>query len=463
MKVRRWLFRGAWVAAALIVAVPLAYGRLFPLPTRYADDVEHFKYASVGVEAAQGVPFEVWRTLPGVCMDPAQRQAGYRTFGFQWEPGHSTPVGMPLETAIVPRVGINCALCHVGRVEGPDGTSRLLVGAPNTSLDLQAYLRFLFDCAASPKFTADAILAENARLGGDLNIAERLFYRAVIIPQVKSALLGQKHQLAFMDGQPDWGPGRTAGFQPAKVQVLGRPFDGTLDIADIPPLWELRLREGGAYHWDGANTSRHEVFLNSGIGNGASAATIDVPSLERTEHWALDNRPPRYPWPVDAALAARGQGLFAAECAQCHEPGMGKTGQVVPISWLGTDRNRLDAFTVETAQAFREASGYPWRYAHFRKTNGYVATPLNGIWARAPYLHNGSVPTLDALLAPPGQRPRTFYRGSARYDPIQVGFASDRGWRFDTGLAGNGNAGHLWGTTLPEPDRRALLEYLKTL
>jgi hypothetical protein len=71
MKLRRWLFRGAWAAAALIVAVPLAYGRMFPLPTRYADDVEHFKYGSVGVEAAQGVPYEVWRTLPGVCMDPA--------------------------------------------------------------------------------------------------------------------------------------------------------------------------------------------------------------------------------------------------------------------------------------------------------------------------------------------------------------------------------------------------------
>ena len=71
--------------------------------------------------------------------------------------------------------------------------------------------------------------------------------------------------------------------------------------------------------------------------------------------------------------------------------------------------------------------------------------------------------TLDALLTPPEQRPRTFYRGSTRYDPVRLGFASTRGWRFDTAPAGNRNAGHAWGTALAEPDHRALLEYPRTL
>jgi hypothetical protein len=71
--------------------------------------------------------------------------------------------------------------------------------------------------------------------------------------------------------------------------------------------------------------------------------------------------------------------------------------------------------------------------------------------------------TLDALLTPPGQRPRTFYRGSPRYGPVRPGFAGGSGWRFATAPAGNRNAGHAWGTALAEPDRRALLEYPRTL
>ena len=462
MKPRRLLYALAWAAAAVIVGGPPAYRQLFPEPTHYASDVEHFKYGSVGVEAASGLPYKVWRAMPGVCMPPGQREAGYRAFGFQWEPGRATPIGMPLERALVDRVGVNCAMCHVGRVETASGP-RLLVGAPNTTLDLQAYLRFLFKCASSDAFTADAVFAENRRLGHGLSAPEQLFYRALIIPQVRAALREQQRQLAFMDAQPDWGPGRASGFQPAKVQILKQPDDGALDIVDIPPLWNLALRDGGGLHWDGVNTSAHEVFLNSGIGNGASAASVNVASLERMERWARDLPSARYPWPVQAALARQGEGIFRQACAECHAVGGARLNQVIPVSWTGTDRNRLDAFTPETRDAFLGATSYRWRYSHFRKTGGYVAAPLDGVWARAPYLHNGSVPTLAALLSPPAERPVTFRRGGTAYDTARVGFLDAGPWTYDTRLPGNGNGGHLWGAALPPPDRQALLEYLKTL
>lgn len=94
----------------------------------------------------------------------------------------------------------------------------------------------------------------------------------------------------------------------------------------------------------------------------------------------------------------------------------------------------------------------------------YKARPLNGIWATAPYLHNGSVPSLWALLQPVAQRPARFFVGSREFDPVRVGLVSDQGpSSFDTTQPGNGNTGHLAGTTLPEADKRALLEYLKTL
>ena len=94
--------------------------------------------------------------------------------------------------------------------------------------------------------------------------------------------------------------------------------------------------------------------------------------------------------------------------------------------------------------------------------------PLDGVWLRAPYLHNGSVPDMRSLLFPE-ERPRVFYRGYDVYDWIRVGFissgpaAESEGVQFDTTLKGNGNGGHSYGTTLPVPDRLALIEYLKTL
>ena len=97
----------------------------------------------------------------------------------------------------------------------------------------------------------------------------------------------------------------------------------------------------------------------------------------------------------------------------------------------------------------------------------YAARPLYGIWAAAPFLHNGSVPTLYDLLLPPERRPKTFALGARQYDPVKLGFAvetscSQQDCLVDTTRTGDGNGGHLWGTDLSEPDRMALLEYLKT-
>jgi hypothetical protein len=103
-----------------------------------------------------------------------------------------------------------------------------------------------------------------------------------------------------------------------------------------------------------------------------------------------------------------------------------------------------------------------------RPPNGaYAARALYGIWAAAPYLHNGSVPTLYHLLLPPEQRPKTFALGGREYDPVRLGFAVDidcgqQDCVVDTSRTGDGNGGHLWGTDLAEPDRIALLEYLKS-
>ena len=104
----------------------------------------------------------------------------------------------------------------------------------------------------------------------------------------------------------------------------------------------------------------------------------------------------------------------------------------------------------------------------FKSFKAYKARPLNSIWATAPYLHNGSVPNLRALLTPEEDRPKTFKLGGWEFDPVNVGYADYDGphaFEFDTSLKGNSNKGHNWKSiqNMTDADRDALIEYLKTL
>jgi hypothetical protein len=145
-------------------------------------------------------------------------------------------------------------------------------------------------------------------------------------------------------------------------------------------------------------------------------------------------------------------------------------GQTVALSAVGTDPERLNSFTPELAARMNTiGNGKPWKFSHFRKTDGYASMPLDGVWLRAPYLHNGSVPTLRDLLNAPEQRPAVFWRGYDVYDFEKGGFVSSgpeaerAGFRFDTTARGNSRSGHTYGVDLAESAKRELVEYLKTL
>ena len=171
--------------------------------------------------------------------------------------------------------------------------------------------------------------------------------------------------------------------------------------------------------------------------------------------------------------------MYAAHCQNCHAdnrfregvvaPGT-QIGRVVSIGAIGTDPHRLDSYTVEfAANQYALYPDSPYRFTRFRKTEGYANHPLDGIWLRGPFLHNGSVPTLRALLDAPEMRPKVFYRGYDVFDQKNVGFVSDVAQsagqtfsRFDTSLPGNGNGGHLYGIALSDADKAALVEYMKT-
>ena len=475
MTLQRSLTRGAAVvfaAALLSAAAPGA--RAQQDSNSFPDIVDHFKYGSVGTEARVGLPYWIWRVLPTVFADklPNRPGEGYERLGFMSEGApHGRPIGTSYRAGRVALVGLNCATCHVGSIRNAPGEPRrIVVGMPANQMDLQGYARFLTACASDPRFNASTLIAAIRKENPQFGFFQRLLYRWFVIGRTRDGILGRARENAWFDVRPPQGPGRVDTFNPYKVLLkLGIEKDRTVGTVDLPSLWNQRPRQGLWLHWDGNNDSVEERNKSAAIGAGATPDSLDLDSMKRIEDWAMDFKAPEYPRDrIDAALAERGAPIYKKECASCHEFGAERIGQVTALADVGTDRERVDSFTAELATKMNTiGEGRTWRFSHFRKTDGYANMPLDGIWLRAPYLHNGSVPNLRALLNP-DQRPAEFYRAYDVYDWTNVGFVSSgpeaerEGVRFSTSERGNGNAGHVYGAALSADEKNALLEYLKT-
>jgi mono/diheme cytochrome c family protein len=471
-------------AVGLLVAVVYLAARFgADTPVTYDSIEEHFKYGSTGGERESGFPLWIWQALPQVCPEHLPGK-GYASLGMTYEKGKDLPIGVSKRRNLgMDRVFLNCAACHASTVrDRPGAEPRIYTAMPAHRFDIRAFEEFFFRCAANPKFRADYIVPEIERLGGDPDLLDRYLVYPVAIALMRERLLMLAGRFDFVNHEPPWGPGRVDTFNSAKV-LFNFPMD-RLDprelggASDFPAVWNQRLKKGMQLHWDGNNTMVEERNKSAAFGTGTTPPTIDLTAIGRIEDWLLDLKPPRYPYPIDTALAARGAPLYKQYCAGCHgasgqDFAGERVGKVTPIEDIGTDRRRLDSYTYTLAvNQSTLYAGYPWRFAHFRKTFGYANMPLDGLWLRAPYLHNGSVPTLRHLLEPAAQRPAEFYRGNDVYDAANVGFAWDapeiqgvKFFKYDTRVAGNSSQGHegpAYGTQLPPADKAALLEHLKT-
>jgi mono/diheme cytochrome c family protein len=249
---------------------------------------------------------------------------------------------------------------------------------------------------------------------------------------------------------------------------------------DAPPWWNFHRKSH--LYIDGFAEKGHKGLMQFMLvrQNGPEKFRAWESEFRDVYQFLEELRPPKYPLAIDEPKAKRGQGVFEHHCAECH----GTYGdnqaeypeRMIPIDEINTDRVRFDALTPEHRQAY----GDSW-FADYGKQDtiahatGYVAPPLDGIWASAPYLHNGSVPTLWHLLHP-DKRPAVWRRIAMACDEKQVGLVvealdqvpkklskGEKRWYFDTQVTGKSAAGHDYPNALTETQKDDLLEYLKTL
>ncbi|WP_299492641.1 c-type cytochrome [Acaryochloris sp. IP29b_bin.137] len=446
------------------------YNLLREVDTYIESPAEHFKYGSIGTENDQGVPYWIWMVLPRLFPEYLPGPNGYTSLGFTWEPGQETPVGVSKKTIGFPRQGITCAVCHSATYrKAPEDNPIIVPAGPSVKFNSLGYVRFLQACAQDPRFTADYILPE-IEYNHSLSAFEKLLYRFLIIPTTRKEMREQGESFDWTNSRPNWGPGRIDPFNPVKFNMLDISIDDTIGNSDMMSLWNQKQHQGFALHWDGLETSLTETVNTGALGDGATRKSINIEGLQRVEKYITELDPPKFPFAIDQAAADKGEKVFDQHCATCHAFGGERTGTVIPQQEVGTDRHRLDMWTQEAADKYNAfAEGYDYDFDQLRKTDGYLSVSLDGLWLRAPYLHNGSVPSLQDLFKTPDARTPVFYRGYDVYDPDAVGFisqgaAAERvGFEYDTSVVANSNQGHVYGTNLPDKDKATLIEYLKTL
>ncbi len=249
---------------------------------------------------------------------------------------------------------------------------------------------------------------------------------------------------------------------------------------DVPPWWHMR--------------KKHMLYYN-GLGRGdfarlsMSAGLLTM--IDSTEARRIDNQfadvmawirtlePPVYPFPIDSALAAKGQVIFDRTCSGCH--GTYGATSTYPNLIIDLEKVGTDPYLAQVYERYPEYHNWfnnSWFaadsilvWARLLPTRGYVAPPLDGLWATAPYLHNGSVPTVWDVL---DSRKRPVYwarkeNDASGYDHERLGWGytthsrSKTGRIYNTKDPGYGNQGHTFGDHLDDDARRAVVEYLKTL
>jgi mono/diheme cytochrome c family protein len=363
-------------------------------------------------------------------------------------------------------VSPNCLTCHASRFEG-----ELVVGLGNEFLDFTQDPR-------SAANDAGLYVRGDAETAAWQRWADRI---EGIAPYIQTSTLGANPATNLTWALMAHRDPRTLEWSP--TPLLEPPPREPLPLS-VPPWWRMQKKNAMFYTTIGRGDHARFMIMASML------CADSVKEAEAADAYAPDMRafieslrPPDYPFSIDAALAERGRAVFETNCSQCH----GTYGEdasypnlVIPLDVIGTDPDYALTATDGSLDRFYDwvTRSYYGASADMSPTRGYIAPPLDGIWATAPYLHNGSVPDLRSLLAS-WLRPELWQHQlhPRTYDPTVLGWKYEwlrhgksavaetnaKARVYDTTLPGYGNGGHLFGDDLEDGERTAIIEYLKTL
>jgi hypothetical protein len=255
------------------------------------------------------------------------------------------------------------------------------------------------------------------------------------------------------------------------------PIPSEVVPSDVPAWWMLKKKNAMFYNGFGRGDFSRFLMASNLLTVNDTAESVEVDAhFNDVLAYINSIQPPPYPHPVNKILVRQGGILFVQHCSKCHG-NYGSGGKypnlLIPENEILTDSALFKSnyqsyqFVEWFNQSWFAMGDHPARLEPF---NGYIAPPLDGIWITAPYLHNGSVPDLESLLNSE-ERPRYWARDfdNPEYDYDKLGWKyskedSARGTTvYNTTLPGYGNYGHTYGDKLSSKERKAIIEYLKTL
>jgi mono/diheme cytochrome c family protein len=439
-----------------------------------------------------GIPWKLW-TDPNV---GPMVSAGFGTAGAETLPGregknadlaYSLNAFTAADGAEV--VNANCLMCHGGHFDG-----KLIVGLGNATADFTSGLGG-GPVGNIPPSLLDLLgldAAEKAHMQKMLRLAN------VVGPETVMRTIGNNPAEALTAVLVAHHDRDTLAWSDEPLSELvvkdanGQPIPDAVLTSDPPPWW--RAHKKNALFYNGMARGDHR-------GTMALATSICVDNLEEAERvddlfrdiqaYLVSLRAPLYSRNIDPALAESGRKVFHRDCAGCHgtydadplnDEGDTFPNLIIPLDVIGTDPAVANAGVVHAPELV------DWYNGSFYGSvtpivpddpfPGYVPPPLDGVWATAPYLHNGSVPTIELVLNSQA-RPKYWKRvdlDSTHFDEDALGWpfvelatgqaqasAEERPYIYDTTFFSQSNAGHTFGDHLTIEERRAVIEYLKTL
>jgi cytochrome c5 len=414
----------------------------------------------------------LWRSWDTASRDAAEkafeevrRKMTLKRYGLLEAPFENggAPLGM-----VVKKDGtyaMTCLICHAGQVAG-----QTILGLPNNALnfsaiyeDVEKTVTLLHgDAPGNPPFPEGLLFMTHGKSTDHVDFPEGLL----------SLSRGTMNSFTFSVS--------FFSFRDVELNVLDTPIDlePLNHYLDPPPLWNVAKKT--RFYTDGFTAKSVRALMQFSLDPSFSPDVFKAWESDYKDiyAWLHTIESPKYNGVIDNNIAAKGKNIYSQSCAGCHgTPGRGGqyTNKIVSIRRVNTDRARLDG----VSQKFKKHYSNSWlgQYGEadvITRARGYVAPPLDGIWATAPYFHNGSVPTLYHVLFP-DERPAVWkVKDYSAYDHSRVGLLveelirmpeplTDKRAYYDTNRKTMSNKGHPFADRLSREQKMSLLEYLKSL